>query len=329
MLYTGGSSSSARLSHAGSEPDPSRDPLRRSATPVLFLGGVGRSGSTVIAREMQRIEGIVAVGELRYVWSRGVAANHLCGCGLPFRDCAFWQQVLDLAFPTDGGTRHAELAAQLDRLRYMPSLLAPPLRTASFARRHRRFAVGLERLYAAIRAVSGAQVVLDSSKDPSYAYALRSAAGIDLRLVHLVRDSRAVAHSWTRRKVRPEVHWTTEYMGIRPPATTARRWSTYNSYFSVLATRCERSVRLRYEDFVTDPVRGRQALRDCVSDVLVAGSPAIDTAHDLSGNPVRFEAATELRVDDAWRTEMSARDKAVVTAITAPLLAGYGYELGW
>ena len=49
--------------------------------------------------------------------------------------------------------------------------------------------------------VSGAQVIVDSSKDASRGYLLRSMGSrIDLRVVHLVRDARAVAYSLCERR---------------------------------------------------------------------------------------------------------------------------------
>src|SRR3712207_200886 len=63
----------------------------------------------------------------------------------------------------------------------------------------------LERLYRAIQKVSGAAVIVDSSKRSTYAVLLSLLPFADLRVVHLVRDSRAVAYSWGRIKESPAV----------------------------------------------------------------------------------------------------------------------------
>src|ERR1022692_3637443 len=60
------------------------------------------------------------------------------------------------------------------------------------------------RLYAAIIKVSGCELVVDSSKHPSLAHCLRWLPDVDLRVLHLVRDSRAVAYSWSRQVRRPD-----------------------------------------------------------------------------------------------------------------------------
>ena len=54
------------------------------------------------------------------------------------------------------------------------------------------------RTYAAIAQVSGRRVVIDSSKHASLAFCLSTSPALDLRVVHVIRDSRAVAYSWSR-----------------------------------------------------------------------------------------------------------------------------------
>jgi hypothetical protein len=46
------------------------------------------------------------------------------------------------------------------------------------------------------------------------------------------------------------------------------------------------------------------------------------------GNPMRLETGhVQLRLDEAWRTDMRVMDRATVTALTWPLLLRYGYRL--
>ena len=39
---------------------------------VLFIGGLGRSGSTLIEKLLNELPGMVAVGELVHLWERGL-----------------------------------------------------------------------------------------------------------------------------------------------------------------------------------------------------------------------------------------------------------------
>src|SRR5205807_1257568 len=110
---------------------------------------------------------------VRYIFERGLVENHLCGCGQPFRSCPYWRDVFDRAF---GGfealdaNRLLELSSQVDRVRYIPLLAAPALRSSTFRRRLTDWSATLGRLYGAMAEVARADVLVDSSKDPSYAF---------------------------------------------------------------------------------------------------------------------------------------------------------------
>jgi len=48
--------------------------------------------------------------------------------------------------------------------------------------------------------------------------------------------------------------------------------------------------------------------------------------HSVGGNPMRFDSGRlRLRADTAWREHLPARSQRAVTALTAPMLAAYGY----
>jgi len=48
--------------------------------------------------------------------------------------------------------------------------------------------------------------------------------------------------------------------------------------------------------------------------------------HTVAGNPMRFRVGTiRLTVDDAWRSELPAARRRLVSLLTRPLLVRYGY----
>lgn len=296
---------------------------------VLYIGGTGRSGSTLLAGVLASYEGLVPVGELRYLWDRGLHQNQLCACRQPFRSCPFWTEVVADAFGSFAAADRLDVAgwsAALDRLRFVPALASPRLRTARFRSILAEYGDALSLLYRSITSISGARAVVDSSKDPSYAFVLHALRSFDLSIVHLIRDSRAVAHSFTRARVRPEIHWRVEYMKCRSPLRTALFWDGNHALFELLGRGEPGYLRLRYEDFVSAP--GPRAAE--VASLVDGGPPVLRTgggwAHSISGNPVRFEQRpVKIRLDDEWRTRLDAKERLVVTVVTAPLLRRYGY----
>jgi hypothetical protein len=69
----------------------------RSPT-LLYLGGLGRSGSTIIERLLGQLPGVCSVGEVVHLWRRGIGDAERCGCGEPFPGCPFWSKVGLAAF---------------------------------------------------------------------------------------------------------------------------------------------------------------------------------------------------------------------------------------
>jgi sulfotransferase family protein len=317
---------------------PLTEPLATGPTGpvrVAYVGGWGRSGSTLLDRLLGQIEGFVSVGELRQLWKRGPTGNATCGCGRTFRECEFWERVGKEAF---GGWESAD-AEELLRLRQtvdrgwtMPLLVAK--RTVPGLESDRaRYGRALGVLYRAIAVVSGASVIVDSSKLPSYAMILRRVPGIDVRLVHLIRDSRGVAHSWQKRVLKDP--GTGEQMRTYHPWSAALRYDFYNGATSLLGRTGTPSLRVRYEDLTADP---ESVLRGVIGHVapeirpdlafLHAGGADLGVHHAIGGNPMRFRrGVTPITTDDGWRTGLPRADRWWVTIITAPLLAAYGYPL--
>jgi hypothetical protein len=306
---------------------------------IVYIGGIGRSGSTLIDRLLGQVPGVCAIGELVYMWQRGIAEGNRCGCGEPFQRCPFWQEVLTAAF---GGSHNVDsarvehLRAAVDRARFIPWLLAPSLRPA-FQAKLDEYVTYCTRIYDAVREVSGCEVIADASKAPSYAFCLRSSPNVDLRVVHVVRDSRAVAYSWTRKVPRAETNGPT-YMPTLRPARTAGQWNYHNAALQILEATGTPTLRVRYEDLVSRPY---EKLAEIAEFTGVASGPEqlgfmgadeagwwadLSVAHIASGNRMRFKTGRiPIRLDDEWRASMSSTDRRTVTALTLPLLGHYGY----
>ncbi len=310
--------------------------MAHGPTKVLYIGGAGRSGSTLLEQLVGEIEGCFPVGELRWIWTRGVRENELCSCNLPFRSCPFWSAVMEDAFGGLGNiveARYLEAARDLERFRYVPALHYKKLRTSDLSRRLGSYTAVLRPLYASIRRVSGCEVVVDSSKDAPYAFLLAAMPdAIDLSLLHLIRDSRAVAYSWTRKRRRPEIHDRVEYMTQFTPRQAATLWMQNNGLVDWLGHTTQPSMRLRYEDYSQDPEAAIRRVAEMLSRRVesASGADAGDRRqfHTLAGNPMRFDRGPVMvKADTEWQQGLARGDAMLVTAITAPLLARYGYPI--
>jgi hypothetical protein len=298
---------------------------------VLYLGGLGRSGTTLVERLLGELPSVCALGEIVHLWQRDILDDERCGCGARFSACTFWKRVGERAFggwsTVDVARVHA-LRDAVERTRHIPRLAKPSPEVLEYASFYTR-------VYRAAAEVSGAAVVVDSSKHSALAHVLRWAGDIDLRVVHVVRDARGVAYSWTKTVSRPETDGTDE-MTRYSPSRSALLWNAHNAAFGLLARRGVPVHRVRYEQFLADP---RAALTDLAAyagvpvsgaDLKFVGDGHADlgVGHSAAGNPMRFTVGRlALRRDDAWTVALPPRQRRLVGAVCAPMLRAYGYPL--
>lgn len=303
---------------------------------VLYIAGSGRSGSTLLDMILGQVDGFVGTGEMRYLWQRGILDDRLCGCGERFGVCPHWTAVLDAAGIVDRhreASRMLELQQQGMRVRHVPAMLYNRRDPGARLARLDGYGDSLGRLYRALAEVSGAQVIVDSSKLPAYGFLLSGVPGIHIHIVHLVRDPRATAYSWLRKKVQPD-RPAFGYMEPQSVVRSAVLWATWNTSARLFWEGSGLPYLLvRYEDFVESPSASMQRILEMVG---CAGHslPFADEStvhlgrnHTVAGNPNRLQTGMmKIRGDDEWKARMRPRDRRVVTMLTAPALRRFGYK---
>lgn len=305
-------------------------------TTVVFVGGMPRSGSTLLDLMVGQLPGHCDIGELFYMWQAGALRDQLCACGQVFSACPFWQAVGQVGF---GGWDRVDVPAFLQLQREVDTTARLPLALLgrllpAHAAKVRSYLDTTTRLYAAIAEVSGAGVVVDSTKRPSTAYLLRRAPGVDLRIALVVRDPRGVVNSWSREVPLPENAGAHAHLKKRPLRQIVRRWLTVNLMTEALGRRVP-LLRVRYEDLVREPVEVMHrvlALTGGVPDAAATsflGPDGLTTgrSHAVAGGRVRMKTGPlPLRLDEAWRRELPPWKQRVTTTVTGPLMRRYGYR---
>ena len=149
--------------------------------------------------------------------------------------------------------------------------------------------------------------------------------------MHLVRDSRAVAYSWQRKKIN-EVAGNEEHMPLLRLSESSAGWVRSNLLVEPLKAMVSEHVLVRYEDLMANPAATLDKLLVLAgaegSPLPLADGPAVELGenHLVAGNPNRFRRGRiELLPDLEWKQEMSRSGKRKVTALTWPLLLRYGY----
>jgi Sulfotransferase family len=306
---------------------------------VLYIMGAARCGSTILDNILNEIDGFFSVGELRFLWER-LHQGRLCGCGRAFEDCEVWSLIL----PEVLGSDLRALPAVLKRQKAISATWRTwPLLYASSRDNVtddvQAYAALMSHLYQTIGRVTGARVVIDSSKRPWDAALLgvvnRSAPmEISPFFIHLVRDPRAMAYSQLNVKANPDRE---QPAVMKPTGVTksALQWVRWNVTADAVRAKQREvpSMMIGYRDFCSDPVGISRAITEFVGEG-DAGLPfssdhavSLEGNHTVSGNPDRFrKGMVTIREDNKWETQMKPRDKLIASALTLPLIRRYSLE---
>ena len=293
---------------------------------ILLIAGYGRSGSTLLEILLSKTLNAGAVGELKYIWQRGFLEGQLCGCGEKLNECTFWKDVrINLARSGRIEPEECELTRKkTDRhsIHFKRRILRLP--QAAYKIERRKYIDTLRSLYLAIWEESKVDLIIDSSKDPAHIDMVLEAFPEETYLLQLVRDSRAVAHSFATPKQRTAIHWKTEMMDKVGPFRASVDWSFINLATEHLPIPPERRKLLRYEDFIQ---HHQSQIDSIISWLNVPSNINSSFEHSVSGNPIRFDKDIIVKQDERWKTEQAIADRILVSMLTFPLLKKYNYDL--
>lgn len=296
---------------------------------VLYIAGDGRSGSTLLNIALGNHDQVVGMGELcnlhRFILSR----QNWCSCGVPVDQCDFWNSVssaLEHHDPDRVSKLQARYESNLATFRWPFWLRTQSTQALEYRDR-------LREVLDAVAHVSGASLVVDASKLPGRAMALARMPEVDFYLVHLVRDARALV--WARSK-----SWKQDISGgveadvpARSTSQVCLNWCKANLLTAYVRSHipAHRSLRIRYEDFATNPTKSLNRIGELVgmdfsaiAEQLVAGR-TLDNGHTGSGNRMRMKNV-RLAPDFRWTERISQRSEAMTWALTGSILRRYGYE---
>jgi hypothetical protein len=198
--------------------------------------------------------------------------------------------------------------------------------------RFARYAEYTLALFNAIADLSGAAVIVDSSKSPARALALSRMPGLDLRMLHLVRDVRGVAYSLRKLSAPKPGEPRSRQPKRRSNLRFAGTWAVVN-YF------CERvrpkipgpNLFTRYEDYTADPDGMLQAVAELLGMERIpyaAGASYLMTqGHQVAGNEARMRPVQAIATDETWRRQFGFGMQKGLYLLVLPLMLHYRYRL--
>jgi len=213
---------------------------------VVAISGSGRSGSTLLSLLLSQDTRVFNLGQLRHLW-RAFETNAACSCSQNLQSCLVYGRVVAPSHSAAGRPRIADmhgLAKAFLKDAARQSDWTDQAVRAGLRQRHQAFLEAMLDVLTRIADVTGASTFVDTSKAPEVAMALGLLPDVDLYLLNLVRDPRAVACSWHKRK-----------KSFTATCKNAREWLVRQRRLEAWRPGLEgRFFTLRYEDLARTPV---------------------------------------------------------------------------
>ena len=246
---------------------------------VIYIAGTSHSGSTLLDLMLNAHPAIFASGELLKlnrqlkVKDARKGTHAPCSCGAPsLWECRFWSAVDRRTRETSGKS-----LVDLDMLDYrdLDGASAPN-----------------EVVFKAVSEVSGKGFVVDSSKLPGRLSYLMRLKDLEIYPVHLVREPKGQINSVVRKHGGFLKH-IFRYELIHEQIRRALKSVPHGV--------------VHYQDLVRDP---KAALQSILQPLGLDFDPRqLDWAeaekHEVAGNHMRFDARSELVLDESWRRSLS------------------------
>lgn len=295
---------------------------------IIYILSYPRSGSTLLGSLLAEVMKCIHVGETFFIWknvSTGPFPDRGCGCGKRMADCEYWSEVLTKSY----SVYREHYNEDIDNDRLFQQRESAFSRTGYAESKVGKFKDFTRILYDQMFKQAGVDLIIDSSKELSYARFLTNADDLDIFYVYLVRDPRGVLLS-RQRKLKNMANGNVK---LNYP---------YLAYDAIMLIwkdlligrflRKRRGLRVRYEDLVANP---RAVLKmiavtsghPITTDVFLEDqSVSLGHNHVAVGNKMKYQRGLiEIKLDERWKRELSVLNKVISWLMVWPLLVKYNY----
>lgn len=282
---------------------------------MVYIAGAERSGSTLLGRILGKNPESVFVGELK-----AISSQIQCECGETAESCTKWAKILrrtDIGVleKSKNNLRSASLIFRRPEIEHLDSVYE---------------------VYKEIANVFGKKIIIDSSKTPLHMYCLKKCSGINLSIIHLVRDPRAVCDSLWRKPIRfdkeyrPITERSIREIILDNPIRNSILWVERNYLIEKISENCNHYL-MKYENFCENPDRelkntSKNLNREIYNGGLEDGRVDLKRKHSLGGNTNKFiEGCIKIEKRQSWVRGSHIVNKFLCGLISGIWMKRYGY----
>jgi hypothetical protein len=321
-------------------------------TKYAYILAASHSGSTLLAMLLNSHPDVATVGELTSGAHRTLD-GYRCSCRELLTECRFWRTItaamqqhhpafnlsnFGIQFEVESPRWLARLLRIEHRGRFLEACRDAVLALSPSWRRHfARTAATCEELAGQVLGLSGARVLVDSSKLAHRLKFVRRIAGLDLKVIHLVRDGRAVALTYMDTDNFADSSDPSLRRGGRGPdgppqqrtlhmehAADEWRRSVRSAEFALACLDRTQWMQVRYEDLCSRPDETLARIIAFLElDPAKIVKPFRAVEHHVVGNGMRMDSGSEIRLDERWKSVLDESDLATFERIAGAMNRRY------
>ena len=301
---------------------------------MIYILSPSFSGSTLLTMLLAQHPDIATIGELKAT-KMGPVKDYMCSCGKKLDECEFWNQLVarvseQQEFSLSDFRTHFRFDSRLmDRIvRIQPTnatvFQLQKMLIRIFPGLHRMMQDRLDRNRTIVEACCELQKgswILDGSKDPNRLLYFYASGLFDLKVIMMVRDGRAQAHSSRKKKrnngsfVKCAAEWNKTIREMEYAAT----WFDSDHLF-----------RTSYEELCASPegvIAGILEFLGLNNEAGMIRFQDVDTSsmHILGNGGTRTASSLTVQLEEKWRTELTPDELSQFQRVAGSTNSRLGY----
>jgi len=280
---------------------------------LIYIGGCGHSGSTLLDLILGSHSKIMSAGELNG-FNHFKLRENPCSCGKIIINCNFWDSALSSFLGKIKSKNYVSTNISYLSFRHLfkwSNVYYPHPKNKEKYLKYNKY------LFQSILKASNKSIVVDSSKIPTRALYLYKSGLFNMKLIYLVRNGKAFIHSFHKKgepNYKAATYWTLRNYRMRKIIKEKMNpKDVLQVHYEHLASNPEKEIRRITKfigiDFEKEMLNFREREH-----------------HIIGGNPMKNREDPEIKLDEKWKEKLSLVDKLVFKLIGGRMNKKLGYK---